>query len=286
MPENPRISVVTPSFNSSKTIRETIQSVLQQDYPGLEHIVVDGGSTDGTLEILKDYPHLLWSSGKDEGLYDAMNKGVARASGDLIVILNSDDCFRPGALASVAGAFLKHPQWDAAFGDVVYVDGDGEEIYRREEAVYDYDVLRYWRGYICHQTLFVRKSVYQRIGLYRHKEFLQGCDFDFTLRLGREKCAVGHVDALLVNFRFHDRGQSADKRVERNVELEHLRIRKEHGFPGGAWGGVLSLCHRAKRQLQKLRHRGRCDVISGRWHLRKHMREKTNFSSNIDMDRL
>ena len=281
-----RISVITPCFNSATTIRETIQSVLQQSYADWEHIVVDGGSTDGTLEILKEYPHLLWTSGRDEGLYDAMNQGVERGSGDLEVILNSDDCFRPGALARVAGAFREHPQWDASFGDVVYVDGEGGEIYRREEAVYDYNVLRYWRGYICHQTLFVRKSVYQRIGLYRHKDFLNGCDFEFILRLGREGCVVGHVPALLVNFRIHDRGQSADKRVERNVEQEHLQIRKEHGFPGGVWGCVLSHYHRAKRQWQKLRHRGKCDVISGRWLLRKHMRERTNISSNVGIDRL
>src|ERR1035441_146572 len=99
-----RVSVITPCFNSATTIRETIQSVLQQNYPEFEHIVMDGGSTDGTLEILKEYPHLLWTSGRDEGLYDAMNKGVARGSGDLEVILNSDDCFRPGALARGAGA--------------------------------------------------------------------------------------------------------------------------------------------------------------------------------------
>jgi glycosyltransferase involved in cell wall biosynthesis len=281
-----RISVITPCFNSATTIRQTIQSVLQQDYPEVEHIVMDGGSADGTLAIVKEYPHLLWTSGKDAGHYDAMNKGVGRASGDLIVILNSDDCFRPGALSSVAGAFGEHPQWDASFGDVVYVDGKGQEIYRREEAVYDYNVLRYWRGYICHQTLFVRKSVYQRIGLYRHKDFAHGCDYEFILRLGREGCTVGHVGALLVNFRFHDRGRSADKGVERLVELEHSQIRRENGCPGGLWGCVLSHYHRAKRQWQKLRYRGKCDVISGRWHLRRHMREKTAFCSNRGADRL
>ncbi len=281
-----RISVITPCFNSATTIRETIQSVLQQDYPDVEHIVMDGGSTDGTLEIVKEYPHLLWTSGKDEGHYDAMNKGIARATGELIVILNSDDCFRPGALASVAGGFHEYPQWEAAFGDVVYVDGQGQEIYRREEAVYDYNVLRYWRGYICHQTLFVRKSVYQRIGLYRCKDFAHGCDYEFILRLGREGCTVGHVGALLVNFRFHLRGRSADKGVERLVEQEHAQIRRENGCPGGLWGCVLSHYHRAKRQWQKLRYRGKCDVISGRWHLRRHMREKTIFYSNRGADRL
>ena len=286
MLENPRISVVTPSFNGAGTIRETIESVLRQDYPDLEHIVMDGGSTDATLDIVKTYPHLLWTSGKDEGHYDAMNKGIARATGDLIVILNADDCFRPGAFQAVVSGYRAHPEWDASFGDVVYVDGEGKEIYRREEALYDYNVLRYWHDYICHHTLFVRKAVYQRLGGYRHKDFKNGCDYEFILRLGKEGCKVGHVPALLVDYRFHEMGQSADMRVMRNMQKESLDIRKEHGFPGGAWGSVLANCYRAKRQFQKLYYRGSCDVISGRWLLKKHMRERARFSSNSGVDQL
>ena len=82
-PKPLRISVITPCFNSAITIRETIQSVLQQNYPEVEHIVMDGGSTDGTLEIVKEYPHLLWTSGKDEGHYDAMNKGIVAGHGGI-----------------------------------------------------------------------------------------------------------------------------------------------------------------------------------------------------------
>jgi len=105
MADLPRISIVTPSFNSEGTIRETIRSVLEQDYRNWEHLVVDGGSTDGTIKVLQSFPGLKWSSEKDEGHYHAMNKGIQRATGDLIVILNADDCFRPGALRSVAEAF-------------------------------------------------------------------------------------------------------------------------------------------------------------------------------------
>src|SRR4026207_1805679 len=94
----PKISIVTPSFNSAVTIRETIESVLQQNYPNYEHLVMDGGSKDGTLDILKEYPHLKWISEKDEGHYHAMNKGIERAGGEIINILNADDCFREGAL--------------------------------------------------------------------------------------------------------------------------------------------------------------------------------------------
>src|SRR5438270_8190210 len=139
--ELPKISVVTPSFNSAETLQQTIESVLSQDYALFEHIIIDGGSTDGTTQLLQKYPHLMWSSERDEGHYDAMNKGITRATGDLVVILNADDCFRPGAFKNVAEAFQKNPQWDALFGDVVFVNGEGRKIYQREEALYDFGVL-------------------------------------------------------------------------------------------------------------------------------------------------
>src|ERR1043166_7972368 len=94
----PKISVITPSFNSIHTIRDTIESVRAQNYPDVEHIVVDGGSKDGTVELLKEYPHLRWVSEKDEGHYHAMNKGIQMATAEIVNILNADDCFRPGAL--------------------------------------------------------------------------------------------------------------------------------------------------------------------------------------------
>jgi len=282
----PKISIVTPSFNSVSTIAETIQSVLAQDYPAWEHIVADGGSTDGTAAVLKSFPHLRWVSEKDEGHYHAMNKGLAMASGDLIVILNADDCFRPGALRAVAAAFHNHPDWDALFGDVVFVDGQGRKIYQRQEARYDYKVLLYGLDYICHQTLFVRKAVYDRLGGYRHKEFLNSADYEFKLRLGRAGCRVGHVPELLVNYRYHPQGQSADRRIIRNMLEETARIRREHGHPGGWRGRGLCLLFKAKRQVQKLVLRHTCDLIPGTWRLKSHLREKTDFSSNAGLDEL
>src|SRR6267378_558160 len=187
-----------------------------------------------------------------------MNKGIALAAGEFIVILNADDCFRPGTLRAAAGAFEKNPLWDALFGDVVYVDGDGRTIYKREEAAYDYKVLLYGLDYICHQTMFVRKSVYDRLGGYRHGEFRNSADYEFKLRLGRNGCRVGHVPALLVNYRYHDHGQSADKRIIRNMLRETALIRREHGNAGGLRGGALSILYKAKRQGQKLLVRETC----------------------------
>jgi len=283
----PKISVITPCFNSIHTIRDTIESVRRQEYPNLEHIVVDGGSKDGTVDLIKEYPHLRWISEKDEGHYHAMNKGIGMATGELVNILNADDCFRPGALRAVGEAFVAHPEWDGCFGDIVYVNGEGKEIYRREEAKFDYDVLRF--SGVCnviHQTLFVRKAVHDRLGLYKHKEFLNSCDFDFILELGRAKCRMGHVRALLVDYRYHEHGQSADLRVTKNMAREGAIIRERHGVPGGVAGKALRVVYRAKRQAQKLFYRGKFDLRSGSSILKKHMKSATSFTSNISMERL
>jgi GT2 family glycosyltransferase len=259
--------------------------VARLDYPSFEHLVVDGGSTDGTLDILRSFSHLTWVSEKDEGHFHAMNKGIARATGELVVILNADDCFVEGALRKVADAFEKNPGWDALFGDVVYVDGEGRKIYRRQEAAYDFSVLLYGLDYICHQSMFVRKGVYDRLGGYRHREFLTAADFEFKLRLGRSGCHVGHVPEWLVYFRYHARNKSADLRVIRNSNREAAEIRREYGNPGGTWGALLRVVFKAKRQAQKLLLRGRCDLIPGTWHLRSHLRERPQVPSSAGLDK-
>jgi glycosyltransferase involved in cell wall biosynthesis len=282
----PKISVVTPCFNSQHTIRETLESVLQQNYPNFEHIVMDGGSKDGTLSIIKDFPHLIWESQKDEGHYHAMNKGIERATGEIVVVLNADDCYRPRAFQTVGQAFLDHPDWDGLFGDIIYVDGGSKEIYRRVEAKFDYNILRFSIDYVIHPTLFVKKCVYNRLGLFRHKQYLNCCDYEFILRLGKERCKVGHVPFFLVNYRYHQHGQSADLRVTRNMAKESAKIQDEYGCPRGALRPIFKNIYRAKRQWQKLIHRGTMDFIPGHWKTKSHMQAKTEFSSNIGVDKL
>jgi GT2 family glycosyltransferase len=169
------------------------------------------------------------------------------------------------------------------------VDGAGRDIYRREEAGYDYNVLRYcgW-CYVIHQTVFVRKSVHDQLGMYRHKEFMNCCDHEFLLRLGKHGCTVGHVPRLLVNYRIHEHGQTADLRVQRNMHREAAIICKEYGRPAGWLGRLYRTVFRLKRQWQKLICRGRFDLFPGIWVLRfrRHMKKQTSFTSNIDMEKL
>src|SRR5882762_2861563 len=114
-----RISIITPSFNQGKFIEDAIQSVLIQNYPDIEHIVIDNCSTDNTMEVLKKYPHLKWISAKDRGQSDALNKGFDLATGEIIGWLNCDDFYLPGAFQTVHG-ILKQPEWDGVYSDLKF----------------------------------------------------------------------------------------------------------------------------------------------------------------------
>ena len=282
----PRITVVTPCFNSIHTLRETIVSVRNQNYPDLEHIIVDGGSTDGTLDIIRSYPHLTWISEKDDGHYHAMNKGIRMATGEAVAILNADDCYCDGILKKVGAALAAHPEWDGLFGDMIFVDDKGREIFRREEAFWDPQIVRFGVGLGHHQTLFVRKRTYDRLGLLRHNDFKNCCDYEFLMRMARAKCSIGHIREYVVRYRYHQHGQSADKRIVANMLKESTLIRREYGVPGGLIGRALLHYARLKRQVEKLFVLGKCDLIPGAWLLKKHMREKTDFSSNIGLDKI
>ena len=134
--------------------------------------------------------------------------------------------------------------------------------------------------------MFVRKRTYDKLGLLRHKVFKNCCDYDFLFRLAHNKCKVGHIKEYVVRYRYHQFGQSADERIVANMSRESAAIRKEYGVPGGKLGKLLGQYARLKRQLQKLFLLGKIDIIPGRVRLARHMREKTEFSSNIGLDKL
>lgn len=282
-----KLSVVTPTLNGIHTIRETLESVARQDYPDVEHIVMDGGSTDGTLEVVRQFPRVRLISEKDEGHYHAMNKGIQLATGEAIAILNADDCYCDGVLAKVAASFEAHPEWDALFGDYIFVDGENQEIFRREEACWDPQIVRFgFFGLAIHQALFVRKRTYDRLGGLRYKDFKNCCDVEFMMRMAKYHCEVGHIREYIVRYRFHQFGQSADVRIAANTKREVSAICKEYGTPRGLPGWLLQRYARLKRQAQKLVFLGKCDLVPGRWYLRRHMRSHTEFSSNIGLDKL
>jgi glycosyltransferase involved in cell wall biosynthesis len=286
MSKEPFISVITPTYNSERTLAETLESVAIQMDDSIEHIVMDGGSTDGTIEILQKFPHVQWFSERDEGHYHAMHKGVLASRGRFFNVLNSDDCFRLGAIKAVKAALQSHADWDGLFGDIVFVDGSGHEIYRREEACFDYNVLRFALGYVIHPTFFLSKEMYLQLRGFDYQRLKNCADFELMLKAGRVGARIGHVPELLIDYRFHDHGQSADMRIQRNMAREAAIIMREHGRLPGLAGSVQAAYYKAKRQGQKLILRGKFDLLPGNFKLRRFMREKCDFSSNIGLDKL
>ena len=130
MPDFPLVSILTPSFNQAPYLEETIQSVLLQDHPRLEYIIVDGGSTDGSIEVIKKYEHKLawWVSEKDKGQTDAINKGFARASGEILAWINSDDTYEPGAVSAAVKYLQEHPNVGMVYGDCNFINEAGRVI--------------------------------------------------------------------------------------------------------------------------------------------------------------
>jgi glycosyltransferase involved in cell wall biosynthesis len=210
MIRQPRITVVTPSFNQAPYLEQTISSVLEQDYPNLEYIVIDGGSTDGSVEIIRKFQHSIayWVSEKDRGQAHAINKGLERATGDIIAYLNSDDFYLDGALQRVANYFVSHPEVDLIHGRCRVVDEGGAKIgeqvgsiTRYEEIIDPWDV--WWRGlYFVQPEVFWTRRIMDRIGLMR-EDLHYVLDYDYWLRILRAGGAVGFVDYELAAFRHH-----------------------------------------------------------------------------------
>lgn len=177
-----KLSIISVVLNGAKTLEATIQSVLAQDYSPLEYVIVDGGSIDGSLQIIKQYAqHLSYISEPDRGLYDAMNKGIHLAKGEIIGILNSDDVYAyPGVLSKVAGAFEQNPEAQMVYGDLIYVQDS--KVMRYYESGYFDPKLFFYGRVPAHPTLFVKKGVYERFGGYKI-DYQISADYEWLLRV-------------------------------------------------------------------------------------------------------
>lgn len=161
----PTISVITPSYNQAAYLKQTMDSVLSQDIPDMEYVVMDGGSTDGSAELIRQYADRLsgWVSEKDRGQADAVNKGAARTSGEVIGWLNSDDLYLPGALKKALQYLAEHPDVDAVYGDVLSIDGNGELMnVMRFEQYCEEDLMSF--RVISQPGVFFRRSAWERAG--------------------------------------------------------------------------------------------------------------------------
>jgi glycosyltransferase involved in cell wall biosynthesis len=235
--ELPKISIVTPSYNQGQFIEETIRSVLLQGYPNLEYIIIDGGSTDNSVEIIKKYEPWLayWVSEKDNGQSHAINKGWQKATGDIMAYLNSDDTFREGALYHVASYFLRHPDIDMAYGDVFEIDENSRMIKPWICGEFDLDrLIADSSYYIPQQAAFFKRRVYEKTGPLDEGLYMK-MDRDLFIRIG--KC--GHVKRIphyLAHFRTHSAAKTNPKNNRRAwTEFIYLARRHSESFPFRAY---------------------------------------------------
>ena len=179
-----KISVITATYNSAATVNDTLTAVCRQDFPDIEHIIVDGRSTDGTLGIVAGFPHIARIiSEKDEGIYDAMNKGIRMATGDVIGILNSDDVYiGDDVLSTVARAFAD-PAVMTVYADLQYVHPDNLDRIQRTWITGPFRKSSFYYGWMPpHPTFFVRREVYDRIGLF-NTDLRSAADYELMLRI-------------------------------------------------------------------------------------------------------
>jgi glycosyltransferase involved in cell wall biosynthesis len=199
----PKISIITVTFNSAHTLRDTLRSVASQDYPNIEHIIVDGNSQDDTLEIIKSFPHVSkWISEQDGGLYDAMNKGVQLATGDIIGIINSDDLYaHKEVLSKVAGKFI-NKNIDALYGDLHYVNASNTNKIIRVWKSGKYKRSNFSFGWMPpHPTFFVKRQVYDRAGNF-NIALKRSADYELMLRiLVKHQFKAEYLEEVLVKMR-------------------------------------------------------------------------------------
>jgi len=209
LPARPRVSLVTPSFNQGEYLEETILSVLHQGYPDLEYFVMDGGSTDGTVEILRSYSDRItyWESQPDRGQSHAINKGWGRAAGKYLWWLNSDDLLMPGALFHAVEYLETHPQIDLVYGDHVRIAGDGRPIDVYSYPAFDFVAFELGRPDVSQPGALMRAEVLTRVG-YLDETLHYLMDLDYWRRMALAGCRLAHLDRPLALFRIYDEAKT------------------------------------------------------------------------------
>jgi glycosyltransferase len=226
------ISVITICYNRSKTIDASIQSVLNQDYPNIEYIIIDGNSNDGTKEIIAAYGDRIskYVSEKDKGMYDAINKGVKLATGDVIGLMHSDDTFYDNEVVSkIVKAFEEHDSIDGVYGDGIYVTNDAEERLVRNRIGGEYNLKRIKQGWLpLHPTVYFRKSCFEKYGLY-NLDFKIASDTEFLIRyLYKHEVKMHYLNSYMVKMKMG--GLSTDYKRAVEVLKEDYKIYKFHNM--------------------------------------------------------
>ena len=234
------ISVVTPSFNQAKYLEDALLSVKEQSHAAIEHIVMDGGSTDGSVDILRRYSlrpgweHLRWKSELDHGQSDALNKGFRRATGEIVGWLNADDRYRPDCFRTVVQAFADDRRTDVLYGDYTYIDAGGRVWRIRREIEFNRFILLYLHMlYVPTPSSFFRRRIFEE-GNWIDTALHYAMDYEFILRLAQKGYAFRHIPALLADFRLYPEsktGAHPDRQREEHDAIGLMHSRLLQGIP-------------------------------------------------------
>jgi glycosyltransferase involved in cell wall biosynthesis len=227
-PELPRITIVTPSFNQAQFLERTIRSVLDQEYPRLEYLIMDGGSTDGSVEIIRRYAGRLtyWTSGPDGGQAAAINAGWRMAHGEVLAWLNSDDFYLPGALSAVGHAFAEHPDAPLVYGQTRLVDADGLPLGTVGSA-YRPQLLMYSHQLIPQPSSFFRRSAIDAVGLL-DESLHYSMDLDLLLRLSGIARPL-MLQQTLAEATVHSEAKTTRDRGKAAADTHRVRLRYARG---------------------------------------------------------
>jgi glycosyltransferase involved in cell wall biosynthesis len=227
-----RISLITVSYNSGKTLGDTIASVSRQDHPDIEYIIVDGASKDNTLEIIKGNEDKVskWISEPDKGIYDAMNKGVKLTTGEVVGIINSDDFYHADNIISTVAKVFEDESIDAVFGDLVFVDPDNLQKVVRKYSSKNWYPEKFARGFMpAHPTFFVRRKYYEQFGLFK-TDYKIAADYELLIRfLYVNRLRYKYIPLTMVTMR---KGGVSSNGIKSNIILNNEIIRgcRENGI--------------------------------------------------------
>jgi glycosyltransferase involved in cell wall biosynthesis len=220
----PLITIVTPSYNQAEFLEETLRSVLLQAYPNLEYIVMDGGSTDGSVDIIRKYERHLayWTSEKDRGASHAVAKGFERATGSILAYLNSDDPYLPGAIQTAVDLFMAHPEFDVVFGDTYWTDSGGGLIAERRQTPFSRNGYLYGGADLQQPSTFWRRELYLKVG-GMNPDYQTAFDTDLFVRFAVSNGKFRHIKRFLSCFRIHSEAKSSTLIEQRAKELARIR---------------------------------------------------------------
>lgn len=227
-----KISIITPSFNSSNFIEKNILSVLNQDYQNFEHLINDNNSTDDTHKILNKYKHLKTIIEKDEGQSDALNKMLNRLSGDIVGWLNADDFYMTNIFNDIANFFKNNPKIDALYGDYNLVNKDGIQTRKIKTLKYKSSLTPYI-CFIPSTTFFFRSELIKNNNIYFEKKYFYMMDKDFYCKISQKTKKIVKVNKIFANFRIHDQAKTAfnsNKKSKKNFYYEGIEILSNYSF--------------------------------------------------------